>query len=239
MKWLLITLSILTLGFGVGCSILQTQSANEMASKTFRKDLKFEIDGKTYSGVAVLPRKPTYEIIFHPETKIERFIIQTCHRDATIDKPKTGWFSNKFTYKFTPQPGIEDSMSCPLEIAALDLNQTKNGFAFIEFQDQRPEISLKANIKCNGDYNLETGVGVCQSAAGLLQQVFFSEKVLLEGVTGECEGPESNDGFFWNWIMKDEKCVYYFVARTKHKNGKRLAFRLNAIGFNSVPVRLD
>lgn len=237
MKFLLFIVLIFLLYYQFGCSILEVKKAEEMASKTFRKDLKFEVDGKVYTGTAVLPRKTVYEITFYPETSIDRYIFQTCHRDDTIDKPKTGWFSNKYVYKFLPQTGIEDSRACALEVAALEKKQNKNGFAYIEFKDLRPEISLKGYLKCNGNYTIDDGVGVCQSAAGLRQEIFFQQKVLLEGVDENCKSPESEDGFFWSWNMKDNKCVYYFVAKEKHKNGKRLAYRLNAIGFTFVPVR--
>ena len=50
-----------------GCSLMQVQDAQKMAEQTYRKYLKFKVDGKEYLGVAVLPRKSSYEIKFFPE----------------------------------------------------------------------------------------------------------------------------------------------------------------------------
>jgi hypothetical protein len=237
LRWVLFALSFGLLAFCASCSTYTVKDPQKLAEETYRKDLKLEIDGKTYEGTAVLTRKTSYELTIFPEGKMDRLIIQNCHRDMTTDKPKTGWFSNKHTFRFMPIPGMEDNRSCPLEIASLEEKKTRNGFAYIDFQDSREEISLRAYMKCNGEYSTPQGVGICQAASGLRQSVFFQSQTLLEGVEGECDVMESKDGFFWEWNATPGKCIYYFVAREKHKNGKRLAFRLNALGYTSIPVR--
>lgn len=220
-----------------GCSLMQVQDAQKMAEQTYRKYLKFKVDGKEYFGVAVLPRKSSYEIKFFPETKITTYLIQTCHRDEPIDKPKTGWFSNEFEYRFLPQAGIEDQGACPLEVAALEESQKKDGFAFIEFRDVRGEISLDGNLRCNGVFEKVQGTAICQSAEGLIQEIFFNQKVLIEKAGNSCPNPESEDGFFWRLKMPKDKCSYYFTAREKHKNGERLSLRLTTIGYTASKIK--
>lgn len=229
--------ALLWLLFLTSCNTLPIQNAQEQAEQTFKKDLVVRVDDTTYIGTGVLPNKLGYKITIKPKEKIDRLILQTCHRDETVDKPRTGWMNNEYTFNFIAQGGIENMGSCPIEIAALNKN-TKNQFAYFDIQDIRKEISLKAHVKCNGTYKEFTGVGVCQSAEGLTQQVFFKEPVLVEGVGEKCAGFRTTDGFYYEWEMKRDKCIYYFVAKTKHQNGSRLAFRLNAIGYTSVPIPL-
>jgi len=221
----------------VSCSTFTVRDPQKEAEQTYRKDLKVKVDGKLYDGIGVLPRKPFYDITIYPEGKIDRLIIQNCHRDMTTDKPKTGWFSNEYTFRLMPVPGLEDNRSCPIEIASLEEKKTRNGFAFLDFQDVREEISLQGYLKCSGEYSIPKGVGICQAASGLRQSVFFQSQTILEGVEGDCDVMESKDGFLWEWNMQPGKCTYYFVARQKAKNGKRIAFRLNALGYTSIPVR--
>lgn len=218
----------------VGCSIMQVQKASDLASKTYRKSLKFEVDEKTYEGIAVLPLKSCYDFTLIPEDKMSFYIFQTPHRDEPMEKPKTGWFSNKVKYRYCPQVGIEDQGYSPLEIAALNDKQKFDSFAFIMFRDVRPEISLKANLKCNGKFKAVEGTSICQTAAGLLQEITFNQVVLTSEPNGHCAKPESKDGIFWKIKVSEGECPYYFTAREKHKNGKRLSHLLTTIGYTAL-----
>jgi hypothetical protein len=217
-----------------GCSILQVQKAEELAKKTYRKSLKFEVEEKIYEGIAVLSYKNCHNITFRPEDKMTFFIFQTPHRDEPMEKPKTGWFSNKVEYKFCPQLGIEDQGYSPLEVAALNEKQKFDSFAFIVFRDIRPEISLTANLKCNGKFKTYDGTSVCQTAEGLMQQIYFNQQVITSEPNAGCFKPESKDGIFWNIKVSEGECPYYFTAREKHKNGKRLSHLLTTIGYTAL-----
>lgn len=234
MKWLLIILSIFSIASITACSMLEIKDPQKEAEKIYKKDLQLIIDGEKYTGVAVLDRKSSYSITIIPEEKSDRIIIQSCHRDITVDKPKTGWFSSKYTFIYSPIVGIEDNRNCALEIASLT-KERNNSFAYIDFKDVRPEISLKASMKCNGEYSNPKGVSICQSAAGLRQSIIFEEKVLIDGIDFNCNVLETKDGYFWEWNMVPEKCVYYFVSQRKLENGKRVSHRLNALGFTTTP----
>lgn len=218
---------------------------NKASQETFRKDLPVEIEGVKYKGVGVLPRKALYHFKIIPPGKVDRLIVQSCHADRTQDPPldpktKTSWFSNTIEFDYTVARGIEDNRVCAIEIASLEEQKLRNGYAYFDSIDYREEISLPAHLRCNGEYDnpklLQPGVGVCQTAAGLTQQIFFNTEVVLEKVNPECDVMKSKDGFMWEWDAPKDKCIYYFVSNLKHKNGKRLAFRLNSIGFTSIPV---
>jgi hypothetical protein len=229
--YLLLFLSTL---FIVSCNSVPTISPEKMAAEVYRKDLKVVVDGTTYLGIGVLPLKPSYTIEIYPEEKSGRIIIQSCNRDHTIDKPKTGWFSNKVVYKYQPLIGAELGRNCPLEIATIN-DKKKNSFAYLEFKDSRPEISLSGTLRCNGEETRNEGVAICQTAEGLRQEIYFNTKVLVEAIGDGCDIMESKDGFFWSWDAVPNECEIYFTAREKHRNGKRLSFRLAALGYTSSP----
>lgn len=227
------------------CQSPPLMNVDDASKQTFRKDMTVEFDGIKYRGIGVLPRKALYKVKIYPPGKTDRLIWQTCNRDNTQDPPldpntKKRMFSNVIEFHYAPLRGIEDNRVCPIQIASLEEQKLRNGYAYFDIIDYREEISLPAHLRCNGDYDhpqhLQPGVGICQTAAGLTQQIFFNTEVVLQKVSPECDVMKSKDGFFWEWDAPKDKCVYYFVSNLKHKNGKRLAFRLNSIGFTAVPV---
>lgn len=223
----------------LGCALTPPIDVKKQSEETYRKDMKVNVDGKDYVGTGVLPVKQTYKFTLYPKEKIDRLIVQNCHREFVIDKPKTGWFKNDYTFNFDPLPDVETNKLCQIEIAALNQN-TRNSFAFFEFDDTRPEISLQAFVKCNGIYDVSrAGVSLCQSADGLKQQIFFQEKVLLGDLDPGCNAPETDDYFFWTFVPNKKKCSYYFVSRKLAKNGKRIAHRLTTVGYSSIPYPME
>lgn len=237
LKKILLVLSIFLIGFNIGCSLVPVKDPKDLSKYSFRKSLKFEVDGRSYSGVAVLPRKQSYTITIMPDEKMTFYIFQTPHRDIPIDKPDTGWFNKKFVYQYSPQPGLEDRGYAPLEITALNKDQVSDAFAFIEFKDANSEISLEATIKCNGELQPNVvGVSICQTAKGLIEEISFNEKVLIESVENGCEKPYTEDGILWRLKASEGECPYYFTARTRHENGRRLSHRLTMIGYTKVGV---
>lgn len=242
LKWILILTSIFLLSFSlVSCSLLQVVDSQKLAEQTYKKDLKAKINGKTYIGVGVLPKSTQYEITLFPSGNVDRIIVQSCSRELVVDKPKKdGWLKNTYTFNYTPLAGLETRTSCPLEIAVIEQRSVKNGFAFFEFEDEREEVSLTASLQCNGQQEIGLkGVGLCQSAAGLRQRIWFKEKTILAGVNKECDVMETDDGFFYDFSVAPHKCVYHFVSQPRAKNGKRIYFRLSTIGYTALVFRED
>ncbi|MBK7490900.1 MAG: hypothetical protein IPI17_02040 [Nitrosomonas sp.] len=244
MKQILFIISLLLIGLTMGCTSLTSmlqikdlKDPKELAKYTYRKSLKFEVDGKTYEGIAALPRKSWYDITIIPDEKMTYYIFQTPHRDVPINKPDTGWFNKKYTYKYIPQVGIEDQGFTPLEIAALNKDQEADNFALVEFQDVRPEISLEGNVRCNGEFSKNVGVSICQTAKGLIQEIYFNQKVLIESAQNGCDDPTTENGWLWRVKASEGECPYYFTAREKHKNGERLSHRFTLIGYTKVGVK--
>lgn len=233
--WLLMFVYV----FITGCALAPAVDVQKQAEQTYRKDMKVTVDKVDYIGVGVLPLQQSYKITLYPKEKISRLIVQSCNRELVIDKPKSGWFSNDYSFVYTPLPGVETGKLCQLEIAALNEN-TRNSFAFFEFDDSREEINLQGFLRCNGAYSVSrAGVSICQAAEGLEQQIFFQEVVLIGDIPKGCNEPESNDGVFWSFVPNRNKCSYYFVSNLRAKNKKRRAHRLTTLGYSSIPYPME
>lgn len=238
LKWILITISIFLLSVSsISCSLLPIPDFKKQAEQTYRKTLKVEVNGKVYRGTGVLPIAPKYDITLYPTGKADRIIMQSCARDLVVDSPETdGWFKTAYSFEFIPMAGLETRNSCPLEIATLEKKTINNGFAFLDFQDEREEVALEASLQCNGKTSLKVkGVSLCQGAAGLQSRIWFGEKTILAGVSKECDSFTTRDGFIYEFEISPHKCVYAFVSNSKTKNGKRIYHRLSTVGYTVVP----
>jgi hypothetical protein len=216
---------------------LQVPDFKKQAEQTYRKNLKVEVNGKTYRGTGVLPIATVYNITLYPTGKADRIIVQSCGRDKVIDSPETdGWFKTAYSFEYIPMAGLETRNSCPLEIATLEKKTVNNGFAFLEFQDERAEVALEASLQCNGKTELGVkGVSLCHGAAGLQGRIWFKEKTILAGVNPECDTFKTSDGFKYDFEIAPHKCVYAFVSNTKTKSGVRIYHRLSTVGYTVLP----
>lgn len=235
----IIIILIILLVLLTGCALTPPIDVKKQSEETYRKDMSVVVDGEKYTGIAVLPVRNLYKFTLYPKEKASRYIIQSCSRDLVIDKPKQGWFKPEYSFVYDPVPDLETGKVCNLEIAALNEN-TRNSFFFAEFDDTREEVSLQGMLKCNGKFEMSrAGVTLCQSAEGLEQQIFFREKVMIGNIPEYCDEPKTDDNIFWSFRPNRNKCVYYFVAHSKAKNGKRLTHRLTTIGYSSVPYPME
>jgi hypothetical protein len=221
----------------IACASAPTPDySKNIENKTFKHDLLVDVNGTRFKGIGVAKKASTYHIIIYPTEKIDRLTYTTCHLQQTIDQPKTGWFSGKFEFDLTDIPGVTDVHACSLQILAMNEDNRVNMFALIEFQDTRPEISLPATVKCNGDLrSYPDGVSICQTAAGLVEQISFNETVIQKGSSPQCDVMKSIDDKTFTYFMPSSNCTYYFSSQRKI-NGKRVSHRLETLGFTEVPV---
>lgn len=205
----------------------------DIENKVYEQELVIEVNGEKFRGAGVVKHASEYKIKVYPDERIQFITWHTCHENHSEKKPKTGWFSKAFEFVLKDVPGVVDVASCSLEISLLDGDKKHIGLATIEFQDTRPEVSLPAIVKCNGVVkNYETGVSICQNAAGLVQQISFKEPVLIadKKQKEECKTMKTIDEKTYTFLMPVGKCTYYFGADRKLK-GKMLLHRLQTIGF--------
>lgn len=203
----------------------------------YKHDLRLEVNGAVINGVGVVRYAPEYRVRVYPPGKIDRIMWRTCNREETVDKPDTGWFSNRYEFTIAPVQGFEDVNSCALSITVLEEKKRRNGFAMVEFEDRRPEVKLEASVACNGVVTKANGVSICQSASGLIQQISFAVPVVQKGASPECDvmRPLDSDEKTYRFAIAKGECSYYFVAQERASNGKRYVHRLTTIGYSDVP----
>lgn len=238
--WLICVYILLVLvvsGMMSGCGSIPAMEVDEkQVDATYRHDLRVIIDGVATSGLAIVQKRDEYKLEVTPLGKIDRIVWGTCHQQKVIDQPANGWKSYSFTFK--PDPTMEQSQGCPLEISVLEEKLKRNGWATIAFSSALPHRKLEASIKCDGKSNMILpGAALCQSAAGLYQRITFKEPVVQKGARPECDVMKTSDQKTFDWSMPKGKCDYVFVSNTKASNGKRLELELNTIGYTDVPVR--
>jgi hypothetical protein len=223
----------------MGCQTAQfspTPSSGQLP--VYRHDLKIKLNGVKFNGTGVAERAPKYEVEVNPKDPIDRIIWQTCHQEQVVDRPKTGWFNDTYTFTLNNVSPIEDQTSCPLSITILTEKTRRNALALIEFTDVRPEVSLAATVRCNGQSTLYSkGVSVCQASSGLIQEIEFSEPVIHTGSINNCATMDKGPQKVFRFAMPEGHCTYYFGANTKHANGKRLLHRLQTVGYSEVTPR--
>lgn len=234
MKYLLLVSLLLA-----ACGTFQLpEIPKDVSDVTFKHDLVIEINGKKYTGVGVVPRSSSYHIKVYPDERISRIFWNSCHQGNEVDQPNTGWFKKTYEFDLKEVPGVQDVYACALEVTVMNMEKRKNGFAVLEFLDSRPEVNLKALVKCNGSLEYyENGVSICQSAAGLIQQIKFSEPVIHAGSMGNCaDVMKAADDKTFTYIMPKGKCTYYFGADRK-LNGKTVLHRLQTVGYTEAPLK--
>ncbi len=226
-----------------GCSLFQYKQLPEYNAKaTYKHDLVLDINGARVNGVGVAELADVYKVRVYPPGLVDRIMWRTCAKEEVIDKPdvqSSSWFNG---YKYvdfiiSPAFGLSDINACPLKIEVLEEKKRRNGFAYVDFKDRREEISLISDLTCNGVYSQNRGVSICQSAAGLYQQIIFPADVVQVGSNPECNvmKPLKGDEKVYRFSIAEGVCVYDFISNSKAPNGKRISHRLITVGYTDVP----
>lgn len=224
----------------ISCQSLEVLKEDQkQKTEILKADMVVTIDGKEYVGTGVLPVKDAYKITIFPKEKADRVTIQTCNRDDTYDKPKTGWFKKEYSYVVGLLPIAETNKSCPLKIESLNEN-IKNSIAIFQIDDRRPHVSLRMLSKCSGKQSFSNaGVSLCQGAENSVQFFEFPEKVWPGDPEPHCATPESSDGKIWSIKLNRGMCTYYFGSRRKHQNGEYMVHMLTTYGYTMTPYQRD
>lgn len=234
MRYLVILISMVT---QLSCST--DSGVSPSISQWSRHGLEITINGQRYQGVGIIDKADKFEIEIHPQEKISRLIIATCHRETVVDKPKTGWFKKSYKFDYAIVKGLEDMKACLMSITVLDGKNKKHGFALFDFLDARPRVSLSADLRCNGvARTYAKGASICQSAKGLYQQIVFKDPVLVRAQE-DCVVPETKDRLTFTWPISVGSCTYYFMANKRGPDDKRLLHRHTSLGYTEVPYLAD
>jgi len=209
-------------------------------------DLSGQIDGVAWDGLSIGSSAPTHDITIVSKTDVNEFRVISCHRFLKFeDVIQTGWFRPNRGYEFTLSlaPGIEDTGQCPIRLQAYSKQLDKDGnpvgsaFGILIFKNSH--YTLPAENICNGADGGSTGTSVCQSMAGLVERVKFSEQVIAanpanipDGMPKPCQG-KFIDAETFEYVMPTGECAIEF-ASTKAPHRFALHF---AYGFNKIFYR--
>lgn len=212
---------------------------------TYRHELQVDVNGVRINGVGVARLTSSYKVRVYPPGNVDRLIWRTCSKEELIDKPaiqnsKSWVFGSGYNYVdfvYTPAFGLDDANSCALKIEVFEEKKRRNGLALVEFQSSREDVSLIADLLCNGEFSQNRGVSACQSAAGLYQQISFPVPVVNKDVRPECDvmKPVNGDEKIYRFVMPPSGCVFSFVAKDLAPNGKNYRHWLTTNGYTDVP----
>jgi hypothetical protein len=149
---------------------------------------------------------------------VDLVTVTTCHRDwSDQDRPVQhgGIFTPKrdFKFQFELAKGIEDWGTCLLRVNAFNKAGQPQQMALLDFETK--DSTLPAKIYCDGDSYQAGGVSICQSKAGLDEEIVFDAPVWLSDKTKpECHPHTPKDGTHWIYHLPQSECVVYFIEQT-------------------------
>lgn len=241
MKWFPLVLILIT-----GCITLKGfEPRQQLSSKDFyRRDMIVEVNGLVIEGAGVVPRADKYEIKVEARGDLDMFIMNTCHKEETKErawnvkkKVKSGLFGwgrkkidakNQINFTYIPDPKMENSGDCVMELRGVEILKGRHSFAFIAFESELDKI--QAISRCNGRHPEVNGVGVCQTRQGLKQMLEFSEVMKPSSGAAKC-GFTGNKKEYEYKIAKG-KCIAIFKGKSSGKT-----FSLYTLGYEKLLIR--
>ena len=121
-------------------------------------------------------------------------------------------------------------MACPAQLGGYERGKGRHSWAFVDFE--HPELDLTAIVSCNGARHNSRGVSICQSKAGLIQEIQFQEKVLWPE-KNTCIKMTSKDEKTFRFSMPKGQCVFRFMT----KENEEKFYRLTTIGYEKILIR--
>lgn len=202
--------------WATSCSTAPAQQLE--TNKNYRMDLDMEVNGVRRVGTVVVPKADVYHIHVRTDPAPEIVTINSCSREVTLLKQ-----NKDFTYDYTPND-VEASGYCLIRIQASAQKKWYTAGA-IDIVD--PTVTEYARLFCNGGSEVTTGVGMCQSRAGLYQKVRFLAP-MVAGNPKECDQPTSTDGFEWTFKTPKGSCPVKFWT----KAAPFKYYRLDVFGYD-------
>lgn len=186
------------------------------STSKFRHTLRGDINGTEFIGTAIIPLSEDNKYLLHvtSDVDVEKIIITTCHRDwdsktKAIQKPGFLKPGKDFIFEYEMSHGIEDWGTCLLKIGAYNESGEPQEQALLDFET--PESTLPAFNKCDGVAYQTNGVSICESKAGLDQEIDFDVPVWISPSTSpQCKPIQPKDGKHWLYVLPAEECVVYF-----------------------------
>lgn len=204
----------------------EDREVKELPKLTDIATMRFEVDGKKFSGTGTVTRKSSLNLTYYPPNGTLQFTINTCHREVYLPRPQGG-AAVKYTY--VPAMYLENLGSCLVTATAI----TENGETHVSILElhQGLEETLPATVKCNGEVRDVVGADLCQANAtdgGKIQRIEFPTEVVYAEQAGCAKFQKVPVGIAYEWAISPGLCVYKFMDKDKRK------FRLTTYGYTSI-----
>ena len=224
MKSLFLILALL------GCTEI-TQVAD--TSVLYKRDVRIMFEGQEYYGTAVLPARDKYDLELTFAGELDLFTFRSCHREVTQEDAGGGRIfgkRNKVSYSYQPVVPLETTGSCLAEVEGHEVNKGRHSWGIIDFETKLE--TLPALTICNGVRKQYKGVSICQSLAGLVQNIVFTRPV-YGLTTDDCPVVSSKDSMSFEITQGKGRCVYSFQTI----KDPREWHRYTSFGYDSILVR--
>lgn len=201
----------------------------------YKRDMSIEINDRKAVGVLVVPKAPDYWFEIEAKGKLDLFTLQSCHREITREKAGEGGIfgnSKKVQVGYTQVKGLEDEGGCQVQLGGYEREKGRNSWALVDFQT--PDAVLPATLKCNGTTVPSGGVSICQSRAGLIQEISFSVEVIANPPEN-CPLPRPQDLKTYRFAIPKGQCTFNFME----KSGEHREHRLTTLGYEGILIRED
>lgn len=210
-----------------GCfaSIPVSLTTQTDGSVNYARNVTFDVNGvKGYPASTVVPRAATYKIWVHGVGKNNFVILRSCGREISGSRNDSDYY-----FEYTPLPGVEDNRACPLFFTAAEEGKNRTNWGWMDFQD--PRFVLPYTLKCNGQMVKVGGVGVCESGAGLVQQLVFAHRTLIEA-RDDCKVTTTKDEMTFEFKMPRGTCTFNATDTVTDQT-----MRLTTFGFDEQQPR--
>ena len=199
----------------------------------YKRDMELNIDKFQAEGVLVVPYKEKYQFDVTAQGKLDLFTFTTCHREETTEKAGGKYFNGprRTKFEYIPTPIESEGVACPVVLAGYS-KKGKHSWGIVEFE--HPDLTLPALLSCDGSVYNTRGVSICQAKRGLLQEIKFSEEVIV-AIENVCIELTSKDNKTFRFKMPERECTFRFVT----KNGEEKWHRLTTVGYEMILVRGD
>lgn len=192
-------------------------------AKFYARNAELDVNGAKGRGTLVVGRAPKYQIKLTSQADMDFLLIRSCAREVTAEKR-----GREFSYVYEPAPGLEDVRSCPVSFIGVEKGANRRTVGWLSFHD--PRRQLPATLKCNGRVTPSPSVSACESGAGLLQRIEFTQPVAVVADRPECEIAGVGDGYEYTFTIRRGACSYLFTERA----GQGRSHWLETYGFDET-----